>query len=101
MLKCSDHSGLTLISSDKKAKDKVPSYNLIKQLIHDMTIHLNNIKYNKCKCGDADTIFYCDGNFIKSSPISSDKCVVMTDCNEFNSGHLFYFNLWTEETIDN
>ncbi|OUM57094.1 hypothetical protein PIROE2DRAFT_67854, partial [Piromyces sp. E2] len=53
------------------------------------------------KCGDAGTTFYREGNYIKS-PISSDKCVgitdtftlVMTECIEFNANQLFYFNLW-------
>jgi len=46
-LQYSDYPVLTLISSDKSAKNKIPTYNIIKELIHDMNIHLNNIQYNK------------------------------------------------------
>jgi len=58
------------------------------------------------ECGDTNTIFYRDGNFIKS-PIAPDQCIsltndftlIMSECNEFDTTQLFYFNLWTEEPL--
>jgi len=59
------------------------------------------------ECGDSSTIFYRDGNFIKS-PIYTDKCVGLvdtytlglTECNEFDTNQIFYFNLWTDEPLE-
>jgi len=59
------------------------------------------------ECGDNSTIFYRDGNFIKS-PIYKDKYVGLvdthtlglTECNEFDTNQIFYFNLWIDEPLE-
>ena len=59
------------------------------------------------ECGDTNTIFYRDGNYLKS-PITPDQCIsftkdftlIMSECQEFDDSQLFYFNNWEEELLE-
>jgi len=59
------------------------------------------------ECGDSSTIFYRNGNFIKS-PIYTDKCfglvntytLGLTECIEFDTNQIIYFNLWIDEPLE-
>ncbi|OUM68895.1 hypothetical protein PIROE2DRAFT_3275 [Piromyces sp. E2] len=54
ILEFSNYPVLIIISSDKNAKNKIPSYDIIKSLISNMVIHINYLKTNKyyknCYC---------------------------------------------------
>jgi len=59
------------------------------------------------ECGDTSTVFYNDNNYLKS-PIAPDQCIsftkdftlIMSECNEFDTTQLFYFNNWEEEPLE-